>query len=201
MKLVGTYFSAFARRVGAAMISRGIAFEHDPLNGYAEPDKASALHAGGKVPSLILDDGEVLIDSLAILDHLNEGLPAEAALIPSSGPERRQTLKIAALATTVYERCNSRHFDDRRQSGAVNPAMAEVWRKHTINGMRALDAYATDGGPLGKEPFDIGTLSAVIAVDYVAVTHPDIELEAEAPHLTALAQRLADEPAFALTRP
>src|SRR5215469_14793481 len=71
MKLVGTYLSPFSRRVAASLISRGVSYTHEDVNGYLSPEKAQALNPVGKVPVLILDDGEALIDSMAILDHLN----------------------------------------------------------------------------------------------------------------------------------
>src|ERR1044071_2756385 len=80
MRLVGTYVSPFARRVAAALVSRSIAYEHEDLNGYANPVRARELNPVGKVPILILDDGERLIDSAAIFDHLNEVVGPRHAL-------------------------------------------------------------------------------------------------------------------------
>lgn len=39
MKLIGTYLSPFARRVGAALIALNIPFDHDPLHGYKDGDR------------------------------------------------------------------------------------------------------------------------------------------------------------------
>src|SRR5689334_7256023 len=72
MKLIGTYVSPYARRVATALVSRAIPYEHEDLNGYADPIRAREFNPVGKVPVLELDDGERLIDSGAILDHINE---------------------------------------------------------------------------------------------------------------------------------
>src|SRR5215469_6427289 len=85
MKLFGTYLSPFTRRVAAALISRGIPYEHDDLNGYLDPARARALNPVGKVPVLVLDDGEHLIDSGAILDHIDELVGPDRALTPRNG--------------------------------------------------------------------------------------------------------------------
>lgn len=61
----------------------------------------------------MLDDGEVLIDSSAILDYLDEQV-ADAALIPASGPARRHVLQTTALAQGTLEKVAAvvyeRHF-------------------------------------------------------------------------------------------
>jgi glutathione S-transferase len=60
----------------------------------------------------VLDSGEALIESTAILDYLDELVGPEKAMIAARGPERRDALKVCALATgfgdkavsLVYER-------------------------------------------------------------------------------------------------
>jgi glutathione S-transferase len=48
MKLVGTYVSPYARRVAAALVSRAVPYEHEDLNGYANPARARELNPVGK---------------------------------------------------------------------------------------------------------------------------------------------------------
>ena len=91
MKLIGVYLSPYVRRVAAALISRGLPYEHQPVNGYREYETASRYNPVGKVPSLVLDDGEILIDSGAIIDYLNELVPS-APLIPAGSSARRASI-------------------------------------------------------------------------------------------------------------
>src|SRR5262249_19170468 len=86
MKLFGTYLSPFTRRVAVALTSHAIPYEHNDLNGYADPVRARALNPVGKVPVLVLDDGEHLIDSMAILDYIDERVGHDQPLVPRSGP-------------------------------------------------------------------------------------------------------------------
>ena len=201
MKLFGTYFSPFTRRVAVALTSRSIPYDHDDLNGYVDPARARALNPVGKVPVLVLDDGEHLIDSTAILDHLAERFGQEHALVPRSGRERRIALRLAAIATTIYEQSTARHFEAQRSGGCAQPELLERYRLQTIGGLKALDAAAGPNGPIGRTPLDIATISAVVAFEYARMMHPDLDLAAIAPALTAVATGLADDPAFARTRP
>src|SRR5215470_6744278 len=159
MKLIGTYLSPFARRVAAALISRGIPYEHDDLNGYLDPVRARQLNPVGKVPVLVLDDGEHLIDSGAILDHIDELAGPDRALAPRNGRDRRAVLRLSAIATAVYEQSSARYFEDRRPSGTALPELIDRYRLQTIGGLEALNAASGRDGPIGPESLNIATIS------------------------------------------
>ena len=112
MFLIGQYDSPFVRRVAIAMRLYGLAFEHRPWSTFGEGDKIAPFNPLRRVPTLVLDDGEALIESAAILDYLDELVGPDMAMIAARGPERRRALKTIALATglgdksvsLVYER-------------------------------------------------------------------------------------------------
>jgi len=201
MKLIGTFVSPFARRVAAALISRAIPYEHEDLNGYANPARARELNPVGKVPVLVLDDGERLIDSAAILDHIDELVGPERALLPRSGSARRMALRLSAISTTICEQITAHYFERQRPSGAAQPELLERYALQIIGGLKALDAASGSNGPIGARPLDIATISAVIAFEYAPSWYPELEPARIAPALAAVAAALTDEPAFARTRP
>ncbi|KVN39040.1 glutathione S-transferase [Burkholderia pyrrocinia] len=201
MKLTGTYFSPFARRVGAALVVLDIPFEHEPLNVYVDTARADALNRVGKVPMLELDDGERLLDSGAILDYLDERVGPARALAPRAGAARRAALQLAAIATTLYEKTTARHAEEQRPNGGGQQALIERYRTQTLGGFAALDQAARAGCSLGAASLGLATLSAVIAYEYAHATHPDLALPTRAPALAAVAGALARHPAFAGTRP
>jgi glutathione S-transferase len=196
MKLIGTYLSPYARRVAAALISRGLPFEHEAVNGYQEFEIASRYNPVAKVPSLVLDDGEVLIDSTAILDYLNELTPS-APLIPVGSSARRTTLKLAAIGYGVYEQAASLAFRGRE----VPEAEANRWKAQILGGLRALDEAARNGGPLRTTPLDAAAITAIVAVEYLARRNPDLEIAPIVPALAGFAAEYHDAPPFELTRP
>jgi glutathione S-transferase len=65
----------------------------------------------GRIPSLILDNSETLIDSAAILDWLDEQVGSERALLPRSGPERREALRRIALATGAIDKFGGANYE------------------------------------------------------------------------------------------
>ena len=109
MFLIGQYDSPFVRRVAIAMRLYGIAFEHRPWSTFGEGDKIAPYNPLRRVPTLVLDDGEALIDSAAMLDYLDElardqDKIASEAMLPSRGAERRRQLRLCALATGLGDK-------------------------------------------------------------------------------------------------
>ena len=111
MILIGQYDSPFVRRVAIAMRRYGIAYEHRPWSVFADADKIAELNPLRRVPTLVLDDGVVLVESSAILDVLDEMVGPERALLPRSGPVRRDGLRVMSLATGFADKAVSLYLE------------------------------------------------------------------------------------------
>jgi glutathione S-transferase len=113
MILVGQYDSPVTRRVAIALHHYGIPFTRDTRSIFGDAAAVGKISPLTRIPALVLDDGEVLIDSAAILDHLDEQAN-DKALIPASGPMRRLVLQTTALAQGTLEKVAAvvyeRHF-------------------------------------------------------------------------------------------
>ena len=92
MILIGQYDSPFVRRVAIALRLYGLAFEHRPWSTFGDADKIAPYNPLRRVPTLVLDDGEVLIESTAILDYLDE------LVGPDEGDDRARAAPSAAQA-------------------------------------------------------------------------------------------------------
>ena len=104
MFLIGQYDSPFVRRVAIAMRLYGIAYEHRPWSTFGDADKIAAYNPLRRVPTLVLDDGEALIESAMILDYLDDRVGPDKAMIARSGDTRRHHLRIAALASGLGDK-------------------------------------------------------------------------------------------------
>ncbi|MCA6109188.1 glutathione S-transferase family protein [Bradyrhizobium cenepequi] len=107
MILIGQYDSPFVRRTAIALRLYGLPFEHRPWSTFGDGDKIAAYNPLRRVPTLVLDDGEALIESSAILDYLDELVGPEKAMMPAKGPERRKHLRVCALATGLGDKAVS----------------------------------------------------------------------------------------------
>jgi glutathione S-transferase len=104
MLLIGMFDSPFVRRVAVTMKLLGLPFEHANWSVGKDFDRIREYNPLGRVPTLVLANGERLFESAAILDYLDELVGPERALLPASGPERRQALNVMALATGAAEK-------------------------------------------------------------------------------------------------
>lgn len=103
MILIGQFDSPFVRRVAIALRLYGVAFEHRPWSTFGDADKIAAYNPLRRVPTLVRDDGAVLIESSAILDWLDER-QCDAALLPRAGELRRAQLHVCALGQGLAEK-------------------------------------------------------------------------------------------------
>jgi len=104
MILIGMFDSPFTRRVAISATLLGFSFEHRNWSVGKDFDRIREYNPLGRVPTLVLDDGETLVESAMILDWLDEQVGPQRALLPASGAERRQALNIMALATGAADK-------------------------------------------------------------------------------------------------
>jgi glutathione S-transferase len=107
MFLIGQYDSPFVRRVAIALRLYGLGFEHKPWSTFGDADKIAPYNPLRRVPTLVLDDGEALIESTIILDYLDELVGPEKAMLPRNGVDRRKHLRICALASGLGDKAVS----------------------------------------------------------------------------------------------
>ena len=104
MLLIGMFDSPFVRRVAITMKLLEMPFEHANWSIGRDFDRIREYNPLGRVPTLVIEQGECLMESSAILDYLDERAGAARALMPPAGPERRQALKLMAMATGAAEK-------------------------------------------------------------------------------------------------
>jgi glutathione S-transferase len=113
MILIGQFDSPFVRRVGIALELYGLAYRHEPWSVGADAGKIAAHNPLTRVPTLVLDDGDSLIETLPILDHLDSLVPPDKRLIPVAEPARRHALRVAALAGGMSDKAVALFYELR----------------------------------------------------------------------------------------
>ncbi len=111
MMLIGMFDSPFVRSVAISMKMFDIPFDHLDWSVGKDFDRIREYNPLGRVPTLVLDDGEVLIESSAMLDYLDERVGPKRALLPASGAERRAALRIIALAFGAAEKSRDQIYE------------------------------------------------------------------------------------------
>ncbi|MES1172939.1 MAG: glutathione S-transferase family protein [Myxococcales bacterium] len=104
MILIGQYDSPFVRRVAITLHYYGLPFEHRPWSVWGDADKIAQYNPLRRVPTLLLEDGSALVETFAIIDHVDELAPPARLLLPAVGKLRRDGLRIAALAAGLADK-------------------------------------------------------------------------------------------------
>lgn len=122
MVLIGQYDSPFVRRVAIALRLYDIVYDHRPWSTFGDADQIAPFNPLRRVPTLVLDDGEALIESTAILDYLDELVGPSRAMIADRGNARRHALKVCALATGLADKAVSLFYER-----ALHQATSDRW--------------------------------------------------------------------------
>ena len=104
MMLIGQYDSPFVRRVGIALTTYGLAFEHAPWSTFGDADKIAKHNPLRRVPTLVMNDRTAYVDSAAILTVLDDMVGPERASLARHGDDGRQLLRIAAFAAGAADK-------------------------------------------------------------------------------------------------
>lgn len=201
MRLIGRHRSPYVRRVAATMRLLGMTYDQVPISPSKDPETLQKWNPVLLVPALELDDGEVLIDSAAILDHLDE-VAGDRALMPPSGPGRRAVNRVLALALNALFKGIELHHEigqkpeDKRHA----PWMARCEEKMRA-GFAELDRMAAGTEWLVGGRLTQADVTTVCAFDFCDVDFPEMPLRADYPNLDALSARCNAMPAFVETAP
>ena len=203
MILIGQYDSPYVRRVGIALTLYGVPFEHRPWSTFADAEKIQTYNPLIRVPTLVLDEGEVLTETYCILDYLDSLAPAGHAMVAAREPARHQMLKIAALANGLADKAVSLFYEKR-----LHPEASDLWvnRCHAQISA-ALTALEADlAGRRGDywfgDEISHADIAVAVALRFIADAHPGLVSMADFPALAAHAARLEARPAFqAISQP
>ncbi len=201
VRLVGRYLSPFVRRCAVTMGLYDIPFQHDPLSTMTDGDKIAAINPLGRVPALVLDDGETLIDSAAILDHLDMEAGVGRALVPVSGRSRREVLRLVSIMCGALDKAVVAAYEkNRRPKEFVYQPYVEKLDAQVAAGLAALEA-------IEPKPWLVGAamtqadVTAAVGFSFLNIMHPHLAPAGGYPRLEALAARCEALPAFQACKP
>lgn len=197
MILIGQYDSPFVRRVGIALTLYGISFEHRPWGVFGDTDKIREYNPLVRVPTLVLDNGEVLIESHLILDYIDSLVPAEQAMFPKVEPARHRALKVTALATGMADKVVSLFYEMR-----LHREVSQVWVERCraqISGVLAVleKDRASQGTPYWfGDKIGHADIAVAAVLRSLVEAHPDLVTLADYPALAIHSAKLEAMPVF-----
>lgn len=146
MKLYGYWRSSASYRVRIALALKNIDYDYVAVNLLKGEHKAAdylAIHPNGLVPTLVTDEGETIVQSLAIMEYLEDVVPAPA-ILPASATERAHARAIAAtIACEAQPFMNLRMQKFLKEEKSFDDAAMSDWlNRFTGAAMAAAEALA-----------------------------------------------------------
>jgi len=202
MLLIGVNRSPYTRRVAITLKAYGVPFEQRSLSGFADRAEVRARNPLGRIPALVLDSGETLIDSGAIIDHLDEACGGDHALTPKAGADRRAVLKVAALMMGACDKgLQAAYARNHTPPEKIHQPWIDDCNAQLTSALAAVDAMVDPAQPyllLGR--LTQADVTAFVA-ERLARVGLNMDTDAQMPQLRALTRKLAEEPAFSSTEP
>ncbi|MDJ0944776.1 MAG: glutathione S-transferase family protein [Kiloniellales bacterium] len=196
MILVGQYDSPFVRRVAVALNHYALPFERRVLSVFADFDDVLAINPLGKVPVLILAEGDHLYDSRAILEYLEDVAPPDRRLSPAGDSERREMFRVEAVGIGLAEKLYERGIEfARRSPGTHDPAWVERLERQIERALLWLEAKATKPWLVG-DAMTRADLAVAVAVTHAVEKLPQLFDPARLPGLDAHRRSCEALPAF-----
>jgi glutathione S-transferase len=192
--------SSFSRKVRVLLIEKQVPHEVEVLNLW-EPNELQKVNPIGKVPTLVLDDGRVLIGSAVIADDLDERYP-EPRFIPTDRDRRLEVRQLEAVADGVMDAVAASIYEERfHDEASRSRAWLERQRGKVDAGLAALEMR------LGSRPWLCGG-SATLAdiaiachLGFVTTRAPQFFDAVRFPGLARLASNLEARESFKGTAP
>jgi len=202
MLLIGVNRSPYTRRVAITLAAYGVPYEQKCVSGFGNREEVRSVNPLGRIPALVLDDGETLIDSGAIVDHLDQVYGGERPLTPASGPKRRAVLKVSAIMMGSCDKALQAAYHrnhtpvEKRHQPWVDDCTEQV-----VKALAAIDALVEPAAPfLLLARLTQADITAFVA-ERLARFGLNLDTEAQFPRLRGLTRKLAEEPAFRSTEP
>jgi glutathione S-transferase len=104
MQLIGMLDSPYVRRVSISLQLLAIPFEQRSISVFSTFEQFRQINPVVKAPSLVCDDGELLMDSSLILDYAEALAAPGKSLMPASIGERQHALRVIGLALAACEK-------------------------------------------------------------------------------------------------
>ncbi|WP_231408516.1 glutathione S-transferase family protein [Ralstonia solanacearum] len=187
MKLIGMLDSPYVRRTAISLKLLGLPFEHAPVSVFRHFDAFSAVNPVVKAPTLVCDDGTVLMDSTLILDYA-EAL-AGRSLMPAALPARLQALRIVGLSLAACEKSVQLVYEfNQRPAEKTHAPWVERVQGQLRAAVGALEAALHDApAPVDPRALAQPDLTTAVAWGFIQLTVPDRVAAADYPRLAAFA--------------
>jgi glutathione S-transferase len=190
--------SPYVRRVAISLQLLGLPFEHRSLSVFRTFDEFRKVNPVVKAPSLVCDDGEVLMDSSLILDYAEALAAPRASLMPKDASARQHALRLIGLALAACEKSVQIIYER-----SLRPAEKQhsPWVERVTGQLRAAcialeDELRQRALPVTAGTIDQAGITTAVAWYFMQQSLPELVSAASHPNLQEFSMRAEELPAF-----
>lgn len=202
MQLIGMLDSPYVRRVAISLQLLGLPFEHRSISVFRTFDQFKGINPVVKAPTLVCDDGTVLMDSTLMLDYAEALAAAKGtgrSLMPGALAQRQQALRVIGLALAACEKSVQFIYEQTlRPAEKQHQPWLDRVQGQLLAACAALEAELKRV-PLAatSDTIDQAGLTCAVAWQFLQQTRPGLVPVADHPVLQAYSQRVEQLPEFA----
>jgi glutathione S-transferase len=201
MKLIGSLSSPYVRKVRVVMAEKKIDYQFVIENVWAPDTTIDEFNPLGKIPCLVMEDGEAVFDSRVICEYVDTLTPV-GKLIPPAGRERAEVRCWEALGDGV---CDAATLI-RQETMLREPAQrSDSWvarqTRKVEHGIAAMAKGLGENAWCASNHQTLADIAVGCALGYVSFRMPEIEWRETYPNLARLFDKLMQRPSFAETVP
>jgi glutathione S-transferase len=203
MQLIGMLDSPYVRRTAISLKLLGIPFEHRSISVFSTYEAFSWINPVVKAPSLVCDDGEVLMDSTLILDYAEALAAGNRSLMPKALAERQHALRAIGLALAACDKTVQIVYERELRPPEKQHA---PWLDRVRGQLAA--AYAGLEAEVQRRPFVVSSeaitqaaVTSAVAWQFTHMLIPGVVDIAAHPALEALSKSAELLPEFLATPP
>ncbi len=199
MRLYYSPTSPYVRKVTALLIETGLEgrVERVPTNVWDPSSDIGRVNPLAKVPTLITDDGQVLVESVVICEYLDSLPHGQPNLFPRESPARWAALSLHGIADGILDAGISRFLEMRRPEGERSYAWMERQSGKVQRGLDWLEA-AVD---TWQDPPTIGHITVACLLAWLDFRFPGEDWRSDRTRLAAWYEVFAARPAMLATVP
>jgi glutathione S-transferase len=203
MILIGMLDSPYVRRCAVSMKLMGVPFEHRSISVFRGIPEFSKINPVIKAPTLVADDGTVLMDSTIILDHVESTVAPAKRLMPQDVKERLAALRMIGLSLAATDKVvNVIYEKEQRPPERLHQPWLDRANGQVKAALGEMEAIASKARPwLGGDRMNAADVMAAVMWRFIHL-RPYTSLAAGSyPALAALSQRAEALPEFSSTPP
>ena len=196
MQLVGMLDSPYVRRAAISLRLLGVPFEHRSISVFSTFEQFSAINPVVKAPTLLCDDGSVLMDSTLIVDYAQS--LSGRSLLPADPARRLHELRLTGLALAACEKTVQIVYERK-----LRPAekLHQPWMDRVQGQLAA--AYSAlerelvaEPLPASEETMTQAGISTAVAWAFTQLLTPDAVSPRDFPALAAFSAQAESLPVF-----